>query len=245
MKQEYVLLKKENDTLNSLIGQSFNQKSKLEAEKILTEIHKGYFSSWSKALVYCIEPKTNEILGVGGSSLFYDKKRKRIHSDLLLDNFGIFLKAWFTFTPSGVNSIATMQTDDSSIQCFAIYELAQAVFSYNQSVGMRIRIGSSSVIARSDFNVTTPFPSSPESDLTDILVTSTYQSGTGKIIGITAGISPTTGSGSIAESGLFAGFSFTGSGGAQKRIMMAHDVISPTVSFTSGKQIVIDYTWQL
>jgi len=243
--KQYYLLKEKNDSLNSLIGQSFNEKSKLEAEKILTEIHKGYFSSWSKSLVYCIEPKTNEILGVGGSSLFYDNKRKRIHSDLLLDNFGIFLRAWFTFTPSGVNSIATMKTDDSTFQCFAIYELAQAVFSYNQVFGMRIRIGSSSVIARSDFNVTTPFASAPESDLTNILATSTYQSSTGKIIGISTGISPTGGSGTVRESGLFAGLSFTGSGGAQKRVMMAHDAISPVVPFTVGKQIVVNYTWQL
>lgn len=243
--KQYLILKEKNDSLNSLIGKSFNQKSKFEAEKILTEIHKGYFSSWSKSLVYCIEPKTNEILRVGGSSLYYDKKRKTIRSDLLLDNFGIFLKAWFTFVSAGSNSIATMKIEDSTFQCFAIYELAQAVFSYNQFIGMRIRIGSSSVIARSDFNVTTPFGSSPEADLTNVLSTSIYTSGTGKITSIIAGISPTTGSGIIAETGLFAGFSFTGSGGAQKRIMMAHDAISPPVPFDSGKQIVINYTWQL
>ena len=94
--KQYLLLKEKNDSLNSLIGKSFNEKSKFEAEKILTEIHKGYFSSWTKALVYCIEPKTNEILGVGGSSLFYDKTRKRIHSDILMENFGVLLRAKFT-----------------------------------------------------------------------------------------------------------------------------------------------------
>ena len=180
-----ILLTKENDSLNSLIGKSFNQKSKDETYKILCEIHeKADQKGMLKALVYCIEPKTNEILGVGGSSLYYDKKTKRIHSDLLLDNFGIFLRAWFTFVSSGSNSIATMKIEDSTFANFAIYELASAVFSYNQFIGMRIRIGSSSVIARSDFNVTTPFGSSPEADLTNILSTSIYTSGTGKITSI-------------------------------------------------------------
>jgi len=39
MSQLYIPLRKANDSLNSLIGQSFNQKSKFEAEKILAEIH--------------------------------------------------------------------------------------------------------------------------------------------------------------------------------------------------------------
>ena len=39
MKQQLILLREENDLLNSLIGQSFNQRTKFEAEKILTEIH--------------------------------------------------------------------------------------------------------------------------------------------------------------------------------------------------------------
>ncbi len=49
--KQFLLLKEKNDTLKSLIGKSYNEKSKFEAEKILTEIHKGYFSSWAKALV--------------------------------------------------------------------------------------------------------------------------------------------------------------------------------------------------
>lgn len=244
MSQQYILLKEKNDSLNSLIGKSFNEKSKLEAQKILTEIHKGFFSSWSKALVYCIEPKTNEILGVGGSSLFYDKKRKRIHSDLLLDNFGNFLKAMFTFVVAPSESNALMRSDDNVNANYGFYLASGVAVSYNNQFGMRIQIGSSSVIARTDFKITTPFVSSPESLQLNILATSTYQSSTGKIIGISTTISPTGGSGTVRESGLLtiAGVRPVGN---QRRIFLAHDAISPDVPFTSGKILTINYTWQL
>ncbi len=243
MSQQYVLLREKSDSLNSLIGKSFNEKSKLEAEKILTEIHKGYFSSWTKALVYCIEPKTNEILGVGGSSLLYDKKRKRIHSDLLMDNFGEFLRALFTFAVSPTEINALWKSDDGVTANYGFYIPAVAV-GYNDEMGMRIQIGSSSVIARTDFKITTPFVSSPESLQFNILANSTYQSGTGKIIGISITISPTGGSGTVRESALFlrAGVRPVGNG---RRILFAHDAISPVVNFTSGKIITVNYTWQL
>ena len=65
MKQQYVLLKQENDLLNSLIGQSFNQRTKFEADKILKEIHKQADKySMEKAMCYVIDK--GEIKGVGG-----------------------------------------------------------------------------------------------------------------------------------------------------------------------------------
>jgi len=241
--KQYLLLKEKNDSLNSLIGKSYNQKSKFEAEKILTEIHKGYFSSWSKALVYCIEPKTNEILGVGGSSLFQNKKTKRIHSDLIMDNFGEFWKALFTFTVSSVQ-LAVMKSDDGVLASYQLYLPSASGVGYNNQFGVRIQIGSSSVIARTDFKITTPFGNSPESLQLNILGTSTYQSGTGKIIGINTTFSPTGGSGTVSESALF-GVMGVGSTGSQRRVLMAHDAISPPVPFTSGKIITVSYTWQL
>ena len=94
MKQEYVLLRTENDLLNSLIGQSFNQRTKFEAEKILTEIHsKAQDRSIGKmALCYIVDK--NEIKGVGGSTLLKDKNDKII-SNLILDQFGILLAGMF------------------------------------------------------------------------------------------------------------------------------------------------------
>jgi len=242
--KQYLLLKNRNDSLNSLIGKSYNEKSKLEAEKILTEIHKGYFSSWTKALVYCIEPKTNEILGVGGSSLFYDKKRKRIHSDLLVNNFGEFLRAMFTKVTAPAESNAVMEIDTGGFGSFGFYLPSGVAVSYNDEMGMRIQIGSSSVIARTDFKITTPFGSPPESLQINILGNSIYQTGTGKIIGINATFSPTGGSGTVGESALFlrAGVRPVGNG---RRVLFAHDAISPPVPFTAGKIITVSYTWQL
>lgn len=245
MSQQYILLKEKNDSLNSLIGKSYNEKSKLEAEKILTEIHKGYFSSWTKASVYCVEPKTNEILGVGGSSLFYDKKRKRIHSDLLMDNFGDFLRAMFTNVTAPSESNAVMKVESTgALSSFGFYLPTGVAVSYNDEMGLSIQIGSSSVIARTDFKITTPFVSSPESLKFSTLANSTYQSGTGKIVGINITISPTGGSGTVRESALFQrmGVRPVGNG---RIVLFAHDVISPVVPFTSGKIITVNYTWQL
>jgi len=241
--KQYLILKEKNDSLNSLIGKSFNEKSKLEAEKILTEIHKGYFSSWSKALVYNIDQKTNEILGVGGSSLLYDYKTKRIRSDLILDNYGKFINAWFTFT-SGVNvDISNTDVLGAGIG-LRIYQVGATGSPYNNQYGLRIAIGSSSIISRSDFNLTAPFVTSPESLRTSILGTSIYTSGTGKITAINTGISPTGGAGTIAETGLFTILGRLAVGN-QNTVMLTHDAISPTVSFIAGQQIVINYTWQL
>jgi len=245
MSQQLILLREKSDSLNSLIGKSFNEKSKLEAEKILTEIHKGYFSSWTKALVYCIEPKTNEILGVGGSSLLYDKKRKRIHSDLLMDNFGEFLKAMFTNVTAPSESNAVMKVESTGApSSFGFYLPTGVAVSYNDEMGTNIEIGSSSVIARTDFKITTPFVSPPESLRSGLLADSTYQSGTGKIIGINTTFSPTGGSGTVRESALFQRMGVRPVGNS-RRVMFAHDIISPVVPFTSGKIITVNYTWQL
>ena len=109
---------------------------------------------------------------------------------------------------------------------------------------MQIQIGSSSVIARTDFKITTAFGNPPESLKRSILGTSTYQSGTGKIIGINTTFSPTGGSGTVSESALFliCGVRPVGN---QRNVLFAHDAISPPVPFTSGKIITVSYTWQL
>ena len=241
--KQYSILKEKNDPLNSLIGKSYNQKSQFEAEKILKEIHKGYFSSWSKAIVYCIDPKTKEILGVGGSSLLYDKKTKRIQSDLILDNFGKFMSAWFTRV-SGVNSNAVLQANDASFGSYAIYVMSGGGAEYNTFIGARIQLGSGSVIARSDFTVTTPFVTSPESLILNVLSTGIFTSGTGKITSIITGHSPTGGSGTIAETGLYFSWGVLPVGNF-RLVMMYHDLISPTVSFSPAQQIITNYTIQL
>jgi len=79
MKQQYVLLRKENDLLNSLRGKSYNERTKFEASKILNEIHKQADRyCMEKALCYVLDK--GEIKGVGGSSLMQHKKTGEIVS---------------------------------------------------------------------------------------------------------------------------------------------------------------------
>jgi len=85
-----ILLRKENDDLKCLISQSFNEKNKFEAEKILNEIHSKAENRMigKKALCYIV--KNGIIRGVGGSTLMMDKNGK-IVSNLILDQLGGFL----------------------------------------------------------------------------------------------------------------------------------------------------------
>jgi len=237
MNQQYVLLRKENDSLNSLIGQSFNQKSKDQAYKILTEIHeKANVRSMSKVLVYCIDPKSNEILGVGGSSLMQNKKNGKIVSDLISDNFG-FMWTFFHRPPiSAVLSVPYIQ-----IAGTVASQLLYRTGGNGQwdSLGGMIQVGSGTTPPdRTDFKIETPFVGGPEATIGGIAGFSVYSSATGKITGIARQISPTAGSGTVNESALFQRWRNL------VIYLLAKDSISPGVSFTAAKNIVVDYTWQ-
>jgi len=92
---QFILLRKKNDLLNCLVSQSFNQKNRLEAEKILDEIHSIAENRTMSKKVLCYIVKNGLIRGVGGSTLMMDKNGK-IFSNLILDGFGEFLTAIFS-----------------------------------------------------------------------------------------------------------------------------------------------------
>lgn len=242
MKQEYIVLKKNNDSLNSLIGKSFNQKSKQEAYKILCEIHeKSEQKSFSKALVYVIDK--NEIKGVGGSSLMKDKKTGKIISDLLNNNFGDLFSKFFK--PVAVtNSTATLIDETNTTDFYRCFRATSGAV-YNSGSGANIQIGSGAVApSRSDFAINTAFGTAPESVRQNLLFgSSVWVSGLGRVttiaMALTAG-----GSGTIRETVLFWRWNNFGNT-AQRFNLMTRDLISPTLAFNPAQNIQVDYTWQL
>jgi len=242
MKQEYILLKQENDLLNSLIGQSFNERTKFEADKILKEIHsKAQDRSIGKmALCYVIDK--NQVLGVGGSTLLKDKKTGEIKSNLILNNFGLWLAKIFSTLTTSNQSFTGVNTSgvNSPIHSRA---LTSNVFNITSggAVGVRLIVGSGSTPpARTDFFVQTKFITAPENALfaSGFPV---YNSGLGnfKNLGsILAG-----GSGTINESALIDRMRTQASGIAD--LSLFRDIISPAVPFIAGQSIALEYTIQL
>lgn len=237
MKQQYVLLRKKNDLLNSLIGQSFNQKSKFEAYKILKEIHKQADQySMEKALCYVVD--NEEIKGVGGSSLMKDKKTGEIVSDLILDQFGVWLAG--LCKGSSANFGITIQDQFNASRSLNTYG---GITFNNDGIANKIEllIGSGiTVPARTDFNVETAFGTAPES-LAILSSNPVWNSSLGNFKN--AGAITAGGSGTINESVLRSIWDDTTS--VTRGFSLYRDIISPGQSFIAGQTIALEYTVQL
>ncbi len=235
---QYVLLRKENDLLNSLIGQSFNQKSKFEAYKILKQIHKQADQySMEKALCYIVEE--GEIKGVGGSSLMKEKKTGKIVSDLILNQFGIFMSGILKGGSS--QNIQVMQDSFNNPETFRIYSASVTTMFNSFNVRrMLLQVGSGTTPpARSDFNIETPFGTFPEStNFESALPIYNPALANFKNLGsITAG-----GSGTVNESKLRA--FWINSAGQARDITLFRDIISPGQAFVASETIALEYTTQ-
>jgi len=242
MKQQYIILHKENDLLNSLIGQSFNQKSKFEAEKILNEIHSKAQARSIGKMALCYVLDKNEILGVGGSTLLKDKKTGEIVSNLILNQFGIWLAGMFHRFTGGTTSrvIRDITNTNRTINVYssiATYNLILA-----GSLGLQLQVGAGSTApARTDFNIETPFGTAPESTPKIPISDGAFNSGLGNFktnISISAG-----GSGTVNES--VVNFSWRDSFGTTRGFVVFRDIISPAVPFVVGQTIALEYTVQL
>jgi len=239
------LLRKENDLLNSLIGKSFNQKSKFEAEKILDEIHSKAQSRMISKRVLCYIVDKNEIKGVGGSTLMKDKNGKII-SNLILDQFGKFLTAIFP-KQSTLAVIATLKDSSGIDRSMGIYDShAQSPALFNARIGtglgMQIQVGSGSTPpTRIDFRIETAFGTAPESIGFIAPSNPVWNSGLGNFK-YTASISA-GGSGTINESVCIALWEDTGN--ILRTFILFRDIISPAKSFIVGQTIALEYTIQL
>ncbi len=238
MTQQYVLLRKENDLLNSLIGQSFNEKSKFEAYKILKEIHSKAQrrSIDKKALCYVVDK--NEILGVGGSTLMKEKKTGKIESNLILDNFGKWLSAnW----KGGTLGLGVALLDEFGTPRF--FNIYTNTNQYNNASAFRflMQVGAGTTApARTDFDLETPFVTGTEalrfeSTIPFYNATVFNFKNTGSV---TAG-----GTGTVNEAVIQP--IWRDSALASRVVTLYHDLISPGVPFIPGQTIALEYTTQI
>jgi len=238
MKQQYVLLKQENDLLNSLIGQSFNERTKFEAYKILTEIHSKAQDRSIGKMALCYVHDNNEVLGVGGSTLLKDKKGKII-SNLILDQFGILLAGMF----KGGTAIKSVVINDINNFASTLVVNSASLVNFNErnDITTLVQVGSGSTPpARTDFFVETIFGTAPEASAIATAIP-VFNSGLGnfKVTGsINAG-----GAGTINESILRPNWQDSGS--VFRSFTLFRDIISPAQSFLAGQSIALEYTIQL
>lgn len=232
-----VLLREKNDPLNSLIGQSFNQKSKLAAEKILDEIHIVAQSRTIGKKVLCYIVDKNEIKGVGGSTLMKDKDGK-IVSNLILDPLGRVLALLFRGHPSPSISVGITDEDNigRAVRCYTSQNYTNQV-----AKGCVHKVGSGSTApTRTDADTETDFGTSPEDSNTDSS-DPVWDSATGTLKSVSS--MSAGGSGTVNESVMKNGWNDTT---ANLRLFsMFRDIISPALDFIAGQSIVLEYKLQL
>ncbi len=233
------LLRKENDPLNSLIGRSFNEKSKFQAEKILSEIHSRAQSRTVSKTALCYILDKDEIKGVGGSTLMKTKDGK-IVSNLILDNFGVWLAAIFRKNVGG-NLAITMPDDGGVIRNVHIYNLSPLFNSGLGNSGSALKVGSGTTApTRSDFEIETDFVASPENLDFALGSSPTYFSGPGNFQ--SAGSIIAGGSGTVNESVHELIFNAQA---VQRTFTIFRDIITPAQAFLAGQTIALSYTIQL
>jgi len=238
---ECILLRKYNDDLKCLIGQSFNEKNKFEAEKILNEIHSKAENRTINKKALCYVTKNGLIRSVGGSTLMMDKNGK-IFSNLILDGFGEFLTAIFSKVNSAFKSFNSPDSLGVSENFGAYGSSSTFNLRTGSGTGVQLQVGSGiTAPARTDFNVQTAFGTAPEDNRVDVTTDSVWNSGLGNFkqnMAIIAG-----GSGTINESVMFARWS--NSGVVLKILALFRDIISPAQAFIVGQTIALEYTVQL
>ncbi len=239
MTRQYVILKNENDLLNELKTMSFNQRTKTEAMRILDEIHqKAEVGGSTKSLAWNV--KDGMVKGVGGSSLMKNTRTGKIHSDLITNNFGL----WLARLLSGGTGTKSQNLTDTvpQAQTLLIYTTAQTqLFNDGGTNRMRLQIGSGTTApARTDTDIETKFVGGSEASQFECSVP-TWISGSG--IFQTTGQIATAGSGTINESAMIALWS--NSGQVLANYLLYHDIISPGVPFVTSDSIFLEYTTQL
>ena len=235
MNEEYILLRKENNSLNSLIGKSFNQKNKFEAEKILAEIHSKAQKRMIGKTVLCYVHDKGEIKGVGGSTLMKDKNGI-IVSNLILDQFGIWLSGLPSIVSSGTRTII-VKDESGADRTFNIRNSIATFYNTSLfSLGMSLQVGSGSTSpTRTDVNIETAFGTAPESGVFVLSSNGAYNSGLGNVKyfgGITAG-----GAGTINE--CISQGKWRDSIGVARNITLFRDIISPAQAFILAQSSVL------
>jgi len=251
MKQQYIVIPKQNEWLHDLIGKSLKQSIVHKALEDLYDEHRVICRpGLAKAIVTVSDTKTKEILSIGGSSILQNIKTGKKIADITNRNFPNFFTPfgrspvnansngnWFRRSGGGAFGIRVINVANGTAELFN--ETNNAV---EFLVGSALQVGSGiTAPTNTDFNIETAFGSSPE-DSTFGLGGGAYNEGLNQMApsaGIVAG-----GTGTVNESAwhLFS----TGSSFAElnKSYMLFHDAISPGVAFIATQTITVSYLLQ-
>jgi len=212
----------------------------LKLKKILTEIHSKAQGRSIGKMALCYVLDNNEIKGVGGSTLLKDKKRKII-SNLILDQFGIWLAGIFRKNVGGNTSIILKDNTDTN-RTVNIYGDLNNFNRGLGTTGSALKVGSGNTApARTDFGIETPFVTTPESLNFALGANPIYSSGLANFK--TAGIITAGGAGTINES--VHEMIWRDSALSNRVFTIFRDIISPAVPFIAGQSIALEYTIQL
>lgn len=228
-----------NEYLNQFIGYSAKQKVLMDAQKYLLEEKRKKLGSnpCEVSLVYVTDQKSKEILSIGGST----------PGDIINDNFG---KWWAPMNriPTSVNTDITLIDILSVNQSMRIVseDVSPSVYNNTEGVaggtGTEIQIGSGSTLpARTDVDIETPFGVAPENSRT-VTAVGAYNAVLGQV-SVSALIAATGGAGTIRETTMI--FRWRNIAGVSKFFLFSHDAIAPAVTFVAAQSVSIQYTWQL
>jgi len=253
MKQQYQVLRKENDWLYDYVGKEFNRKLLGEAyDRLYKEHGKFGFPGFAKSIV-TVTDEHKRILAMGGSSLLKERKTGKIIPDLTMNNFGLSMASIFNKTvnnsTAGTNLTNSAGTTGGNSAAINTYLPQASLFSndFGHSFqttgtfhGTEYQVGSGTTApAKTDFNVETAFGSSPESGPVSG-VGESYDSANARIVSdidIIAG-----GAGTVNESCYF--MRWFPRLGNSVLFLMFHDAITPGVPFIATNTITPSYTLQ-
>ncbi len=226
-----------NEYLNQFKGKTINERIVKDCQNYLLEekLKVNQKNPNEVCLVHVEDPKTKEIISIGGS----------IPSDLILDQLGFFLQEHFRIPVGGdVITPSVFIAEDGVSHDFKIIS-ANPPAGFNAPAGIkggRVKIGQGSTPpVRTDFDIETPFVTPPESLTVDV-TPPIYDNILGQIQFFT--IQQAGGSGTISEIGFFVQWR-ANVPSVNKNFMLAHDLVSPTVSFIINQTITVNWTWQL
>jgi len=238
MIQQYELMRKENDLLNSLVGQSFNQRTKFEAEKIMKQIHSKAKARSLDKMALCYVHEQGEIKGVGGSSLMRNKKTGEIQSNLILNNLGQALSGIFK---GGVLVSERVIVDSIGVGRNTRFVAPNVLFNDTLIFRVLLQVGSGSTApARTDFAIETAFGTGPEDTFFESTIP-IYDNSNFNFKN--AGSISAGGSGTVNESVLQAFWSDAANGSRVNTLY--RDAISPGVPFVASQTIALEYTTQI
>jgi len=228
-----------NEYLNQFKGKTINEKILADCRNYLLEekLRITQKNPNEVSIVHVEDPKTKEIISIGGS----------VPSDLITDALGFMMQEHFRIPVGGIidTPLIFIAEDGVARSLRLLYSSPTILTAYNSAIGTRggqVKIGQgSSAVNRSDFDIETPFVTSPES-LPINIQPPVYDNVLGQIEFFA--LVQAVGSGTVSEIGFFINWRDITTNGT-RRYMIAHDLVLPTVSFVAGQTIAVNWLWQL